>query len=221
MTEKQKLNWSMGLSIAAIILSVICLGVYIFKIDSCDIVGTDTFIAVIAAFIGISVTLVVGFQIYSVLSIKDKLSSIDSLQQELIKTKNDLAIQKNNLLELEIELKGNISRATSTLYDTQEKYVDAFKELNNAILCYSCLDSRKEDLQTLVDLLNVYSERISINDFPEKSKVLHIDIFLKIVENDFIRLKETKYYWAIKDKYQKIYNTTCNKVEAFKDNSHD
>lgn len=65
----------------------------------------DTYIGVIAGFIGIAVTLVIGFQIYSFISIKDKVKEIMLLKDELVTTKGNLSLIKNEISELEKKFK--------------------------------------------------------------------------------------------------------------------
>lgn len=60
------------------------MAVFFCKVDSNSIVNASTFIGIITAFIGISVTLVIGFQIYSFISIKDKMNEMNSLKNEIV-----------------------------------------------------------------------------------------------------------------------------------------
>lgn len=215
---KKAIKWALVLSILSFVISIIGICVYCFKVKPYSIVTLDTFIAVIAAFIGISVTLVIGFQIYSVLSIKDKLSQIKSVEVDLIETKQELIRLKESLNETEIELKGKLSEAKARLNDDNGKYADAFKELNNAILYYCCLDSMKETLPVMVDLLNSYSKQISSNDFNKNNRDIFINSFLLLVQNDSFKIAKTKFFWVIKDKYQRIIKNTIALVESFKTN---
>ena len=62
--ENAKLNWSFWLSLMAFVVSLIALGVFIYKVEPYSVVTIDTYIGVIAGFIGISVTLLVFYLIF-------------------------------------------------------------------------------------------------------------------------------------------------------------
>lgn len=205
---------SMILSIIALVCSLLTLAVYVFKIDKNDIGNADTFIAVSAAFIGISVALVIGFQIYSVLSINDKVSMIDKFKQDLEKNKKIISNTQERILELEDELKGNISEAKAWSLENQNKHAEAYNELTYALLRYCNLESYKESLHTYVDALDLFSKQISIDEFNEKISRVQIASIVLMIENSTIKIKNTKFYWVIKDKYITIYETTRNKLKS-------
>lgn len=204
----------MILSIIALVCSLLTLAVYVFKIDKNDIGNADTFIAVSAAFIGISVALVIGFQIYSVLSINDKVSMIDKFKQDLEKNKTIISNTQERILELEDELKGNISEAKAWSLENQNKHAEAYNELTYALLRYCNLESYKESLHTYVDALDLFSKQISIDEFNEKISRVQIASIVLMIENSTIKIKNTKFYWVIKDKYITIYETTRNKLKS-------
>ena len=111
-----KLNLSFWFSIFAIAFSTITIGLFFWKVAPCSDGDALTFIGVIAAFIGLSVTLVIGFQIFSTISMKDKLKEMDLLKDELMNTNKELLSTKYNLYMLESELKGTISYSEGMIY---------------------------------------------------------------------------------------------------------
>jgi hypothetical protein len=164
------------------------------------------------ALIGISVTLVVGFQIYSVITMKDKLTKIDSLHQELIETKESLDI-------LDTELKGKLLEMEAYSEMDKGNYADAYKKLSYALVHYSSLDSKKEDLKSHVRLLQICSYGISDSDFEGSGEIkdILIDAFILSIQDDYLKIKATKYFWSIKKQYMEIYTETLAKVKSYKD----
>lgn len=208
MKDNVKINWSFWLSLMAFVISLVALAVFICKVEPYSVVTIDTYIGVIAGFIGISVTLVIGFQIYSYLSIQDKIKGISTVQEELIDIKNKLPL-------LEKELKGIILYSESIIRGDHEQNKEAFEKLNYAILHFADLDSKKEELLSYIKLLNVYVNKISKDDFHEP-KELVISVTEMLSRDIHYKMIQRKYYWIIKDEYEKIYNELMNKLSSFK-----
>lgn len=211
-----KLNLSFWFSIFAIAFSTITIGLFFWKVAPCSDGDALTFIGVIAAFIGLSVTLVIGFQIFSTISMKDKLKEMDLLKDELMNTNKELLSTKYNLYMLESELKGTISYSEGMIYYGQNKYSEAFEKIQSAITYYSNLDSQKEILDAYVGLLSVCADKISEEEFDSKNKKLMIDVLLTSIQNCNFKLKETKYYFVIKKDYENVYNRFVAKVISYK-----
>src|SRR5574344_271283 len=72
----KKINW---LNFIAIIIAIISLGFSLFKVVPNSTFNNDTFIGVIAAFIGISVTLLIGYQIFNVVEVREKIKKLDGM----------------------------------------------------------------------------------------------------------------------------------------------
>lgn len=71
-----RLNWSFWLSIFAIVISLTTVVLFFWKVNSNSVVNASTFIGAMTAIIGISVTLVIGYQIYNVIDLKQKINYI-------------------------------------------------------------------------------------------------------------------------------------------------
>ena len=63
--------------------SLITLALFFVKVKASSVVDISTFIGVMGAFIGISVTLLIGYQIFNVLDFRNKLSQLESLKKNL------------------------------------------------------------------------------------------------------------------------------------------
>lgn len=69
--------------------SLITLALFFVKVKASSVVDISTFIGVMGAFIGISVTLLIGYQIINVLDFRNKLSQIENLRKELEKQREE------------------------------------------------------------------------------------------------------------------------------------
>lgn len=119
-------NWVVGLSVLSIAMSIITITLFIFKVKESSVVDSVTYMSVMATFIGICATFIVGFQILNTLSIGSKMKEIDTI-------KNELEIQK-------IETKKMLFKAEGLTYfskgvDEHEKkyYVIAFASYSGAL----------------------------------------------------------------------------------------
>lgn len=215
-----RLNWSFWLSIFAIVISSTTVALFFWKVKSYSVVDALTFIGIIAAFIGISVTLVIGFQIYSFISLKDKINEMTSLKNELTFTEAELQKTEINLDNLENELKGRLSFLESYSDFEKNKFCDAFQHMQYAMIYFCDLDSQKESLNSYVEFLNECLSKVKREEFgiSEGNIMFDIDISMALIRHNNFKIKERKYYWVIKDKYNTIYSELLKKLESFKNN---
>ena len=208
MKENTKLNWSFWLSLVAFVISIVALAVFFCKVKPYCVVTIDTYIGVIAGFIGIAVTLVIGFQIYSFISIKDKIKEMSTIQEELLNT-------KENLSQLEKELKGMIYYSEGLIRKEQGNNKEAFENLHYAILHFADIDSKKEELLIYIKLLSGYVDEISKDDF-EEPKNFMISTTEVLSRDIHFKMEQRRYYWVVKDEYEKIYKKLMTKLHSFK-----
>ncbi len=213
MKKDIKLQWGFIFSIISFALSVVTMIIFFIKVTPNSVVDISTFIGAIAAFIGISVTLIIGFQIYSIIDIKSKMADIDSLKEELVTTRDQLMATKQDLSLLEIELRGQMLLNESQLSLSQEKFHDSFEKIQNALVYFAKLDKQKTVLSTYLRMLSVCASSITKDEFVDK---VLIDVFIHMIDNNHIHLKKAQYYWAIKEEYEDIYNDVRHQVLSFK-----
>ena len=87
------------MSLGAIVLSFITIALFFVKVSPNSVVDSMTFVSVLAAFIGISVTLLLGYQIYNAIEIKEKISEIDKLKEGLETARREYSTLSNSLNE--------------------------------------------------------------------------------------------------------------------------
>ena len=83
------------LSLLSFVLSIITIALFFVKITPNSVVDGLTFVGVIAAFIGISVTLLIGYQIYNAVEIKNRLYKMQQLEAEILDSKSKLTDLSN------------------------------------------------------------------------------------------------------------------------------
>lgn len=86
-------------ALIALVCSIITMALFFVKVAPNSTVDGTTFISVLATFIGISVTLLIGYQIYNSMEIKNRLNEITALQSEIEAIKEKANTQQNELYE--------------------------------------------------------------------------------------------------------------------------
>ncbi len=213
MKKDVKLHWGFILSIISFALSVVTMIIFFIKVTPNSVVDSNTFIGAIAAFIGIAVTLVIGFQIYSIIDIKSKMADIDSLKEYIESTNSELTNTKETLSILEIELKGKIKYAEAITNMNLNHHYEAFLDLHYAIVHFAGLESEKEELPNYIKMLKAYADTISKEDFELD---FYIDYFLLMAKDIHLKLINRNFYWVIKNDYETIYKDVTRKVLSFK-----
>lgn len=191
---------------------------FFWKVEPNSVVDASTFIGIIAAFIGISVTLVIGFQIYSFISIKDKINEMASLKSELTTTEIELQKAKSDLSNLEKKLKGQIYISEFRSYIEKKELFNSIKKLYKALICFADLNSKKEYLNSYVDILNDCLNLAQKEEFGTSVKNTAINDYISLIKGFHLTIQKSKYYWVIKDKYNKVYSDLLKKLESFKSN---
>lgn len=100
----KKANWAIGLSIAALILVAIMFVLWCCNVGGFSAVNLDTFVGVIVALLAIIVTLVLGWQIFNLFELKQKLEEMNDL-----KSKFDEQSEKIKKLSVRVEHAMNLT----------------------------------------------------------------------------------------------------------------
>lgn len=197
------LNWSFWLSIIAICFSSVALLVFIFKVTPNSVVDGLTFISIIAAFIGLSVTLLVGYQIYNVIDVKQKINNIERL-------KKSLKQQQKQLESFKIEQMEGFEILQARLFSSSHMEGDALIHFHSA-LKFSLsvnhkddgykwmLDELKEYMLNINNSIKLFHGCINISDYQKQVKKLR-DYYK---DNDHDIRKHENYFY-IKDIYEEL-----------------
>ncbi|HIZ68831.1 MAG TPA: hypothetical protein H9966_02955, partial [Candidatus Prevotella avicola] len=159
MKEKTKLDWSFWLSLMAIVISLVALGVFICKVEPYSIVTIDTYIGVIAGFIGLAVTLLIGYQIYNALDLRQRIAAAEALKTSLEHQQQQLEMLKNEQAEGFEIIQARLFHKTSGMT------LDAFLHFHSAIKYALSVDHKHEGYEWLSDELELYMMRIVNGSF--------------------------------------------------------
>lgn len=156
MKENIKLNWSFWLSLLAFVISLVALCVFICKVEPYSVVTIDTYIGVIAGFIGISVTLLVGYQIYNAVDLRQRISAVEKLRESLENQQQQFEVLKNEQYESIEIIQARLFYKTSTMA------IDTFLHFHSAIKYSLSVDHKSEGYKWLLDELEVYMLNITL-----------------------------------------------------------
>lgn len=202
MKENTKLNWSFWLSLVAFVISIVALAVFFCKVKPYCVVTIDTYIGVIAGFIGIAVTLLIGYQIYNALDLRQRINAVEKLKESWEHQQQQLEMLKNEQAE------GFEIIQARLFHKTPGMTLDAFLHFHSAIKYALSVDHKHEGYEWLSDELELYMMRI-VNgsfigclypkDFQNKIEELR-DLYK---END-LNIRNHPNYFYIRKRYEEL-----------------
>lgn len=81
----KKTNWALTLSAVSLIIVVAIIGLWIFKSQEIAVITLDTFVGVIVALLAIIVTIVLGWQIFNIFELRQKMEEMNELKLQFNK----------------------------------------------------------------------------------------------------------------------------------------
>lgn len=211
------------LSIIAIIISVITIILFFFKVSPNSVVDSNTFISTLVALFGLAITILIGYQIYNAVEIREKMENLSNELDKITEIKKELMseieMSKNDIQKVVNDIKFH-SGYTRTKLDEALYIIDArlcssksnicnesFLKMLGAIKC--SLDvNHKEDgwgwlLDELKDYMLLFSNSYPFDEMPS-------DISNKVKEykecfrEDDEYIREHENYYLIKDRYEPL-----------------
>lgn len=190
-------------ALIAFTISITMMILFFVKVSPNSVVDATTFIGVIAAFIGISVTLLIGYQIYNAVEIKNRLNEITALQSEIETIKQKTNTQQNELYEAIHILQSRDPQLRNT-YNP-----NVFLHFLAAIPFSLSLPEKKDGYKFLLDELEEDMMHIVLPSFGSGTK----EVFENGVKELKDLYKETdeeirrhKNYILIKERYEDLMN---------------
>lgn len=201
----RKVNWAIGLSIAAIVAVVILILLWACNVWKLSVIGIETFIGVIVALLAIIVTFVVGWQIYSTLDIKSIIKEYDVRIKEVEALKKQFMYQQDKIEQLTLMNKHITGLTWGKTAIKEEQWTAAFRyliiSLRSSLLLKSSIN-----IDSIFSKLDVVSENIN-----SKSKVTG-KIYEEIVKTN-LGIRNLDKFQLIKDRYNKMYDNIFSKIE--------
>lgn len=148
----KKVNWAVGLSSFTLLVVVAIVGLWIFQTKEYAVVSLDTFVGVIVALLAIIVTLVLGWQIFNLFELKQKLEEMNDLkskfdeQSEKIKKLSERVEHAMNLTWGDNEMSNKDYWFATFYYIISLKYALAIDFTNNIPKIQSVLKLCKDEM---------------------------------------------------------------------------
>jgi hypothetical protein len=200
------------LSILAIILSVVSIVLYFFKFGPIQIDPIGYF-GMTAAFIAVSVTLLVGFQIYNYFEIKNDVDLIKKKANEIDSFKEQMDKQSNKISAHLLYLAGTIA-------NTNKNYLYAIN-LNIGCLLYT-INSEEENwvrsasvlFDNLKSLLPEITRSAALRYDGDPS---YFDTTLNSIQEYDNKIRESENFKYIEERYEKFTRAFHRRFENFKE----
>ncbi len=190
-------NWAFWLSIIAIITSSSVAALWLVKAQEVAVVQLDTFVGIIVALMALLVTIVLGWQIYNAVDIKEKIMYTENLKLELEQSKAEFKqsdIRNAFYHNLALAMCSQLSR----------DYSSAFYFFIHALLRTLQLE-QPIDVKPTLGSLDACVQSLGANAKIEQAK------YNQIIETDK-KIRASKQYALFQEDYEKTYNAFIDKI---------
>lgn len=188
-------------ALIAFAISIIMVILFFVRVSPNSVVDGMTFIGVIAAFMGISVTLLIGYQIYNAVEIKNRLNKIRQIEAEISDSKSKLTELSNLQEEAIAMIEAKISQAKGD-------FCNAFVRFHSAIKYSIKLPFKREGYPLLLNDLANYMKDINLTSFDNCSAssqlITEIELFKDLFAKDIIQVKKSPDYPIISYRYEEL-----------------
>lgn len=199
--------WVANLSL---IISLSLILIIVMDVWNVSVIDSNTFISTLVAMMAIIFTLVVGFQIYNVLEIKDKLSEIETIKKNLENSQKEISKEILNTKKSISSLSSEHSQGVYILQARMYKYSSSqnhasFLKMLSAIR-YALDVEHKTDgygwmLEELKEYMLIINNTYPFNSFDRNLQIKGYKEYYKI-DNEAI--KNHVNYFMIKDRYEPL-----------------
>lgn len=188
-------------ALIAFAISIIMVILFFVRVSPNSVVDSMTFIGVIAAFMSISVTLLIGYQIYNTVEIKNRLNKIQQIEAEISDSKSKLT-ELSNLQEEAIAI------IEAKILQAKGDFCNAFVRFHSAIKYSIKLPFKREGYPLLLDDLADYMKDINRTSFDNCSTsdqlITDIELFKDLFSKDIIQIKKSPDYPIISYRYEEL-----------------
>lgn len=198
MKLETKANWALILSVASLVIIVVIIGLWYFKSKEIAVVTLDTFIGVIVALLAIIVTLVLGWQIFNIFELKNKIDEVNELKKQF----NE---QQNNIQQLTLKNKHITGFTWGKSAVKDNDWTGAFR-----FLIISLSASLQLDSPINIDGIFIFLRIISQNIKPN-TKYTN-DCYQEIVKADK-EIRSLHNFSLIEERYKESYDNIIAKIE--------
>lgn len=195
----KKANLAIGLSVVALIFVAIMFVLWCCNVGGFSAVNLDTFVGVTVALLAIIVTLVLGWQIFNIFELKNKIDEVNELKKQFKE-------QQNNIQQLTLKNKHitGFTWGKSAIKDNDWK--GAFR-----FLILSLSASLQLDSPINVDIIFIFLNQISQNIKPNTK--YPNDCYQEIVQADR-EIRSLHNFSLIEERYRESYDKIIAKIEV-------
>ena len=201
----KKSMWALGLSIAAIVLSLLVFALWAFEVIPHCVITAESFIGACVALLAIIVAFVLGWQIYNAIEIKEKVNEIVGLQKEQEKLKSYIEQTKKDIQEANITNAVYHCTMLGLGASNTRDYVSACRFLINALKYTLQLQHPIDPQATLLNLSRC-SNAI-------KNKEISQQHYNEILNADKA-IRASAQYELFGDVYESCYNILLSKIHV-------
>ena len=193
MKLETKANWAIGLSVVALIFAAIMFVLWCGNVGGFSAVNLDTFVGVIVALLAIIVTIAIGWQIFNIFELRQKMEEMNDLKSQF----NEQS-EKIKKLSLRVEHVMNLTwgdnEMTNKNYGLATYYY--IKSLNHALA-----------MDFTVNIPKIKSALKSCKDEMNKAKKKHkiSPLIMAKIECANKEIRGYAAYCCMKDFYDDIY----------------
>lgn len=195
----KKSTWTLCLSIAAILLCLLVFALWAFEVYPRSVISAETFIGACVALLGVIVTMVVGWQIYNAIEVKEKVAEIDRLQQ-----KQDG--QEHRMEQMYYNTSRVVGYAMSALAENNHDYANAMRWLISS-LKFSLHQDVPQDINEII-----FDMQRLVNAMPENASLTKSGM-AEIVDHDK-EVRSNSKYNMLAQKYEPILEEFVKKIKV-------
>ena len=197
-------KWSLAHFCAylSLAISITLLVLWCCNVGGFTVVNLDSFVGVIVALLAIVVTIAIGWQIFNVVDINDKIKKLYILEEKFNKqekTINQQTKETKHLIMLIYGIEAN----------NEGHPIEAFRYLMASLVCSMQLDKP-------INAENILNNMMSITNQIKNESVYNHSRIKEIQEYDK-KIKASPYYDIIKSRYEDIYKEFNSKVKVGND----
>ena len=193
-------------------ISIIVIILFFYKVGPNSIVDLGTFVGVSTAILGILITLLIVYEIYIAVDIRQKLSSIDKLNDEF-------QIKALEIESMKIEHNEGIHIMQARISATRQmQYPNGFIKFNKAILYSLDVDHSEEGYGWLTDELEEYILLIDGGFFSGTKEDVNnqVNDYISYSIEDTKAIRAHKNFYLIRDRYNRCIDAFFKRMDKIK-----
>ena len=138
--DKKCSNWAIFLAIVALVISFTIGLTWILSVKELSVVNSDTFISALISVLGLLFTILMGWNIYSVIDVRQHKEEVTKILEETKKREEELNVKEKEF-DSKIKQQSDLSEAytyygLAEVYFGQKRYVSSYLKYTSAALYF-------------------------------------------------------------------------------------